>query len=500
MTWTPLPSDAPFGAKVVDFSRRAFRSTALVVLVLVLVAGAFASLRPRRHVDRAIVEIGTRFVEEPLVHPVGTALRLHALCQRVADQRSSEALIEVRIRRDEKTNAVTRIMDVSVEAETASAARSILDRALAQYLREHRGPTEYEHQLHTRELKDLERAAQRLETALAEVTGEERSAYETRLYETRRMLDGVSDLVARGSLPTRVVSRASQPEPRGSKLTIFLAAAVVLGLLLGASFTAVRLELTRIAQGMASTSSDPALRELLAITARYRLWLILGAVIGGGAGLALGARAPGQVKVGAVVEVGVVAPNEPVEDLDSTASALEAYVTGRVLADELPEGTELETMVVRDQPPPATKQPLIMLTGLGPTVDSAKAAIEKAVARLSEGQTPPVEAERARLHRLVTGLDEALARLDQLPETLENHTTKTKSVVDRTDYQRRLSEVRLHPPRLVVEPRAEPPPVAARLGGFGFAFFLLGLLGAYLAAFFHAGAGYLRSMGTKRPE
>ena len=70
MERAPLPSDAPFGAKVVDFGQRAAKPTTIAVAgLLVILLSADAWVRPK-FVDRAIVEIGTKFIDEPLVHPV----------------------------------------------------------------------------------------------------------------------------------------------------------------------------------------------------------------------------------------------------------------------------------------------------------------------------------------------------------------------------------------------------------------------------------------------
>lgn len=499
MRATLLPADAPLGAKLVDLGVRAARPSAWATLTLVVAAVAIATLAPRPYVDRVIVEIGTRFLGEPLEHPVRTAIRLNALCRAAADVRDPEARVEVRPRRNEKTNAVTRVMDVQVEAATATAARSILGLGLSRLLIEHRAATRYELQVHQEQLAEFEAALARLERAAAAATGDEREAFEARLYETRRALEGVTEVVERGSLETRILSRASEPEPKGSRLPVLLVGAVLLGLLLGVCWAAVGAELERVARGPRD-SSDPFLRELFEITSRYRRLILAGALLGAAFGLGVGYQLPGRTKVRAVVELAKIPPEVVRDDMDAIAKGLESHVAGQVLADLLPEGTELETLVIRDQPPQATKQAMIELTGVGPTLESARGAVDAAIARVLSVETAEADAERARFERLAQGLSVGLERLAALPETVENHATRIKTVIDRTDLRRRLSPTRTRPPSVVAEPRTLEPARATRMSGFGIAFLLAGLLGGYLTSFFLAGLGYLRGIRQQGTE
>lgn len=235
---TPVPKPsleaAPLGVRSIGFVVRHF---SLLVLIVVLSTGAGVALGfalPRPFVDRAIVELGGRFMDEPVEHPMVAAARLTGYLKAAAREVGTpEAVIIVENRRGQKTNALTALIEVRVEAETADTTRTIIDRAVGRLVKDHSVIQERELEIMKRQLTQLEASVDRLEKQI-ESDIEQGDDLAPLVIDAHRAVSGTRSVATSVRMPaTRVVRHAVAPEPDRSRLPVTTLGGLVLGVLLG---------------------------------------------------------------------------------------------------------------------------------------------------------------------------------------------------------------------------------------------------------------------------
>lgn len=236
---SPLDA-APLGLRIIAFGVRNLGTIVASTFVFLVLGLAVGFLWPRPFVDKAIVEIGVRFEDEPIEHPIVVSARLVGALGRAANELGHPgAEIDIDIRRTQKSNAVTRLMEVRVSADGADDARAILDRGVSQLVEEHGAVHGAELAIVTKQLGRLERAAERL--SHRDVPTEDEGDLDATLSETNRLITTTRNHATEVRLPkTRVVSHAVEPQRTPPRWPVFGLGGLVFGLGFGVAIAAVR--------------------------------------------------------------------------------------------------------------------------------------------------------------------------------------------------------------------------------------------------------------------
>ncbi|MCK6550533.1 O-antigen ligase family protein [Myxococcota bacterium] len=148
----------------------------IAVLALVGAAAGWVSavLVERPFVTRAVVELGIRHPLAPVEDPIVAAERLGGHVADAARRHDAHALVVAEPRRD-MARALTRYLDVTVTAKTASAAQTIAAEGLAAFMAEHVEMSAFERRLVTVEGDNWKAWVARVEAQRARVVAEPKS-------------------------------------------------------------------------------------------------------------------------------------------------------------------------------------------------------------------------------------------------------------------------------------------------------------------------------------
>ena len=230
----PSLETAPLGVRTIAFVVRHFGLLAIVTILLTAGGVVLGVTLPRPFVDRAMVELGLRFLDEPVEHPMIAAARLTGYLQAAARETGEPgARIFVENRRGQKQNELTRLIEVRVQASTADAARAIVDRAVGRLVEEHREVQKEELAIMKRQLAQLEAASEQLE-AQVDKGGEEADELAPLVFTIHRKVNATRSVTTQLRIPpSRVVRHALQPARARSKLPVTTLAGLVLGVIVG---------------------------------------------------------------------------------------------------------------------------------------------------------------------------------------------------------------------------------------------------------------------------
>ena len=505
----PPPEPTPIGSRLLRALLEGHRTILGLALVSGLGGWLLGALPPRPFVDRAVVEIGVRLLNHPLEHPMIAAARLEGEARAASLVVGGGAEVSVHNRREEKTNALTRFMDLEVRAETAEAARGVLDRSLEALLERHAAAHDHEIALFEEQRVLLQRADALVTGALvaakAEIEDprakpEARSAHQLRLerltgrvYESHRLLNGTHNMLTPlRTPPTRVISRSAVPVQRRSRAPIQGFAGLLFGLCLGCALAGARL----LAREARDGEGDPALLQALRLLAAHRWWVAGGALAFGIAGMALASLGPNPHVARQLLMPAKVMGEGPVLNLETVVDQLGSQLAAARVAGQVPEDVHFTLEVVRDQPPTAARVPLLQMTAEGPDPTALRAVGALALDRLRALEDPTLELERVRAAGQEKTLRADLARLEEVGMSAEGHELLVKAILELAEVRRQLSPVRTHGAEILVAPH----PTAQRGRRQAVTFGLIGLLAGALVGF---GAGVVtdaaRLMRQTRP-
>lgn len=232
----PSLEAAPLGVRTIGFVVRHFGLLVISTVVFTVIGVATSFALPRPFVDRAMVELGMRFLDEPVEHPMVAGARLTGYLRTAAREAGiPDATIVVDLRRHQKSNAPTRLLEVRVEAPTAEQTRKIIDEAVARLIAEHGAIQKRELEILRRQLTQFEETAKRLDGALETETDEEQiEEIGPLIVAVHRTINATRSVATELRLPpTRVVRHALEPAPAPSRLPITTLAGVLLGAMVG---------------------------------------------------------------------------------------------------------------------------------------------------------------------------------------------------------------------------------------------------------------------------
>lgn len=492
------PLDVPLGVRAAEFLLDNLVSVAAFTVFFGFIGLAAALLVPRPYVDSAVVEVGERPIDQPLVHPIQVGWELRGSMLDRARTLGLEIETSVTHRREEKTNALTRFMDVSIRSESATTARAIFDRSLSELLERHEKAHAFEMKVMEEQLTLLQRASARLDRTLREglpaeedfqTRGERRAeldALNARLFSLHSAEQTVrAAMSALHTPPTRIVARAAKVEREPSRSALWVIGGALFGFVLGVLIAAARFVL-RVTQEQrpANTSAiDPLVADFLAFTQRNR-WLILAAatVFALAGGVASSLRQPLQHGF-VLVTIGQVAPDGPVVDLEAIEDQLQAHVARLVVGQHLAEDTELEAIVIRDQPPTSRKLPMVALRASSSEPAAVRVAIAKSLEHLRSLEEVMFAAEQRRLKQDLADLDAEVERLFDGPTSARTQEALQEAVFGRSMAAQRMSPARTHPSRILSKTPVEPESLWTQTIAITMLALVMGAAGGYVVAF-----------------
>ncbi len=503
--------ELPFGVRAADSLLQN------LVLIVSLIGGGgllgclIAVLLPRPYVDSAVVEVGIGFGGEPIENPIKAGWRIRGTLLDTAHDLDVDLDSVILHRREEKTNELTRFMDVSVRAQTASTARTILDRGLARLMTDHQTARRFEQEVLKEQLTALETAATRVDQAIRDtppiVEGdpekqeemrEQLDALNARLFDLHRSIQGARSTMSElRTPPTRVIARTAKVEKADSHLPIL---------------DPRRLRVRPVprprpgrrppgaARGhaMSEGGDDPIVRTFLDVTHRYRTVIVSVTAFVAIVGTAVGAVMRTEYEGTVVVALGRIDPEGSIIDLHTADQQLESHAERLVVAEQLSEDTKLEAIILRDQPQSSRKLPLIALHATSPDAISVRRALDKSAAHLSSLEGQLYAAEHKRLEQTLKSLDGEVKRLLAEPVTPRTQEALQKAIQARADTKRSLSPVRTYPSSVLAVMPVEQVSRQPRVLAFGMLALTIGVFLGYLVAFLLAARAIVRADAAPR--
>ena len=204
--------------------------------------GAAAWLEPRPFEDRAVLQVGLRFLKTPIEPPYEVRERVSDALTRAEAYRPGVEL-GVLLRRREKTNLPAQGVDVVVRAEDPDVARAVLDQGLSQVLAAHAAYHEEAVEAARLPVEGLREVARRIEASRALAAGSEAAvaALDAQMAKTDRLRWGSEEVLARvREAPTEVLARAPAPTRVPSRGPTWALGGLLTGLLLGLSVALLR--------------------------------------------------------------------------------------------------------------------------------------------------------------------------------------------------------------------------------------------------------------------
>lgn len=220
-----LPEDM-LGVRAVAFILQNLLTFAAAAIIGATAGAGYGLSLERSYVAGALIEIGARLPQEALENPVVVGERIKGLGAKYARKYAPDATIEVANRRDPDTKVLNRYIEVSVRARTASAAETILTKAIQDLLAEHAEKHNAEHRIGELEIAYYQRETTRLESALAaggEDTSEtsyrrsrdgdpsqpKKATLSSALFSVRSLINSSSSVLSvLRTPPTRVITQA----------------------------------------------------------------------------------------------------------------------------------------------------------------------------------------------------------------------------------------------------------------------------------------------------
>lgn len=240
-------------------------------------------------------------------------------------------------------------------------------------------------------------------------------------------------------------------------------------------------------------NNDPALRELVMLTTKYKTTIVVATALVTAAGIGVGSLGPKTTSGIAMVHPAEVAPSGAVENLDVAASRVQTFIESKVMTQALDDGTVLEAIVVRDQPPSSMPINLLALKVKAPNADAARSALELAIEELRRSQDPLHDEERARIEANTATYEKDIARMSAVPVSKASYESVYRAIVDLSESSRWLQPIRTHKLQVLEGPTIEVTKRTPRIVMFGALGFVVGLILGYVLAFVLAGLRAVRA-------
>jgi hypothetical protein len=450
---SPRQQELPFGVRAAALLLANGKVIA-VATVLGAVAGAAIGARlPRPYVDTAVIEVGMRFVNEPVEDPIQAGWRLHGALLDAAREQQAGSSVSITHRREEKTNALTRFFDASVRGADPVMVRAVLDRGIQRLLERHQTLHAHERQIMLDQVAILEKSTDGLEALIRDrprrATPEEGDVdvhlLNAALFDGYRSINGTRSAISDVRTPaTRVVGRAATVEREPSRMGILAAGGLLFGLVFGVSIAGAR------SVGFRSERAadrdpivDPIIENLFAITAKYWILILVTAGLSTALGGSLGLMKHQSYEGVVVVAMARVNPEGPIVDLTAVDVQLESHVRRMAVSEHLTDA-QLDATTVRDQPPSAKKLPMIALRVSGEDPDAVRRDIDRAVEHLRALEGPVLASEDQRLRQALADLEAEVKWLLDSPVTVRSQKALRSAIFERTATQRHLSPARTY--------------------------------------------------------
>lgn len=218
-------------------------ASVVIASVLGFVGGHLAQPGYESH---AAVEVGMRIPIEPLEMPIVARERLGGLIEANRRKFPSVVAVELENRYEPKSRKLTRVIDVTVFASTASASKAILELSIAELLAVHKTMHAYETELIERERAQYETAQKKIEASIEALGGgaeepalvapgdKKPQLLSGALLEIQRLSNATTAMLSARRLPeTVVVEPPTVPEEIASRAWMLAIAGAMLGALLG---------------------------------------------------------------------------------------------------------------------------------------------------------------------------------------------------------------------------------------------------------------------------
>lgn len=484
----------PLALRVVDFVLKNILLIGGLMLAGGVAGWSISALQPKLFRDWAIVEVGTKFVSEPLEIPQLTEIRLLGACEKKAEALNSNAAIQTHLFRD-KQQRPTGLIQVSVLGESPEKLSQILSTGLQETQAAHLTFHTFELDIAKRQEAHLLRNAQALEQAIKTLDEPlpqatlRKEQLSVQLFDTHRMLNGTRSLLSGVRLKnTQLITRAPSPSPVPQKRLVFVIAGLLIGLMLGIATGVIRMHGPTTDGQPERAMNDPLIVLIIRLTARYRWTLLAAVLLCTAGGFAMGAARPAKYHGRVFAQPVVVALEGPVQEMLGTQAKLANHLSTR-----LPAGVQLQVNVVKNPPPAVVDLPLLEIAVTGSDPKLLQAPLQAAVDFLKDTQDLLYISEMAALRKHSEELKSDLKRLTKLETTPELHDARTRLILELSDAGRRLSTARTHAVRVLHPPRIKPISNTSTTIALTLAGMILGLFAGYLCVFLLAGARALKS-------